>query len=204
MQGVLSGTALSRPDSGNVRRATSVSTGERFLRLSAFSYFAYLRVRQSAIPMVKAVVMAALYTCVCIVCGNRSYPQMGRPNARRIVALVHQYLPLRDFADKFLVHKAMGANPYFARSACNRNYAVSKTVSVASPEPACRGFLDSRFERNRSHDKFVFVDGTQAMLLRITQFAKVSAECWRSAKKAFSITLFHDRPGCNGPVMTLP
>ena len=194
----------SSPDSGNIRLMNAVSVPKNRLCFFAAANCSNLFIRQSSIPMVKTVVMAALDSGIGIVFGYRSEPQMSRIDAGRIVAFVHDDLPFRDRPDEQFIDVAMRLGPMSFAVNNGRDASITPRRMIASPEPACRCFLDSIFNRNLRNDALVFLQSSGVIFLRVAKLAKIAAERLRFAKQAFLFTLFHGRPLCNGLIMTLP
>ena len=194
---------LSALDSGNMRRINLVPYGENAVTFFALSYFLYLLIRKSAVPMVKAIIMAALYRCIGVVFCNRAKSQVSRIDARWIVANVHYNHSFRNFANEKFVNVAMGLRSLSVLASASSYHAITKFGVVSSPQPAGTSFFDSRIYGNRSLDALELIERSKATILHIAVLAKVSAERLRLAKQAFLFNLFHGAP-FGGCVMTIP
>lgn len=99
---------------------------------------------QSAIPMTKTVIMAALYGGVSVIFCLCSYAQMCRVNARRIVANVHNYFSKRYFfpGKKFI---RISVRSYLSFTRQQKN-TISVSVFCSSPKPTSGCFFYSGFK----------------------------------------------------------
>jgi hypothetical protein len=182
----------------------AISLGHDSLRKAASPDRRDIGVREFSVPVVKPVVMPAFLGRVGIVFSDGPEPQVRRLDANRVVALVHYDHSARDRSDQFLVDVPMGIGSAsgFTSSGCDDP--VSKCTSVASPKPACAHALNARFKRDRREDVFVIIETAFSALLHVAQLAKVAAERFAFAKKAFLFTLFHSSLVRNERVMSLP
>lgn len=123
--------------------ANSVSFSENALSVIASSNFSDISVRKSAIPMVKSVIVPSPVRRVPVVFRLCSNAKMARIYARRIIANVHNYFPVRDGANKKFIGITVRANRTFTRHQKN---AISGVVFCASPKPTSCCFFNAIFK----------------------------------------------------------
>lgn len=123
----------------NMGLADPVFLGKFGLFLGAGADFQNVCIRQFPIPMVQAVVVAALNRCVFVVVVACSKAKMFWVHARRIVASVQNYLPFRDLANKHLVGKTVSPNGALARKK-NDSVPVSVLCSLPNPASSCLSY----------------------------------------------------------------
>ncbi len=162
---------------GDVRGVNPVLLCQDALTFSASADSSNISVRKSSIPMIKAVVMAALDACVFVVVCLGSYAQMRWINTRRVVACVKNYLPLRNLADEVLIRVSMSANWLFS---WEQKDSVSIAMCGALPEPAPVSLLDAGFKNVlRSQDRQLFQrpSVTAFVVAGATQLSSDSLRC---------------------------
>ena len=197
-------SALLIPDSANVRLVNSVSSRKYGLRFLAVAYFLHLFWRKTAIPMIEAALRAPLSLHVLYVFCMRSYFEMRRVNARRIVAGVHDYFAARYCAHKEAIHIPMGVSAMSPTVFSGSDNSVSESRFISSPEPASRRFLYPGFYGHRSNNPLVFCKVTASELRHIASPTETTAGSSFFANLALHFTLFHGCARRNGPTMTLP
>ena len=167
--------------SPNMRIRNPVFSGERCFCFLARTDGINIFLRQSAIPMICAVVMAIFVCCVSIVFSLGRYAQMLWINAWRIIARVHNHHALRYFlSGKKFISVPMGANLFFSRQ---QKYAVSVFVSGSCPQPASVRFVNTPLKH----------------ILRAKQWIIVQI-----SKCASLVVAFPAKFSTNGPVRTAP
>lgn len=166
-------TALSALHFGNVRLMDAVLLRQFMLRSRAAAYVVNVAVRQFSIPVVKPVVMAALNRCVFVVVILRSYAQVVRIHARRIVASVHHDHTVRNLANKEFIGVAVSAYRNFTG---HQKDAVPVLIRGAIPQPATRSFLDAIFKRILWPKDFVFRKASAIALPVVTGAAEFASD----------------------------
>lgn len=154
-----------------MRIVHAVPFGEDFARLIAGADGGNVSVGQSAVPMVKPVVMPPLTRRVCVVLGLRADAKVGGVNARRVVANVHDDLVIGNRPNVKLIRVPMGANGLFAGK---KKDAVTAMVVRSFPFPTVVAFLKTLLKnivRGKQRVLMQTVRGSSAVITSATQLA---------------------------------
>jgi hypothetical protein len=125
---------------GDMRLRYAVHTSQYAIAFIAGANSVNSGIVKPAVPMVKTVVVPALFRSVGIVLGFSSNAQMSRIDTRRVVANVHDDFSFRDWAYKVFIRIPMGAYWLFARK---KEDPVSTMVFGPSPQPTVVAFFKS-------------------------------------------------------------
>lgn len=131
---------------GNMRLRHAVHTGQDAIALRACANSVNGSIGKPAVPVVKPIVMPALFSSVRVVFGMSAKAQMRRIDARRVVAFVHDDHALRDGANVKLIRVPMRAHGFFA---WHQKNAVAEMIARASPFPAAIAFLKTLLKHIR-------------------------------------------------------
>lgn len=120
----------------NMRLINTIAQRKGSLSISAFKYFFYLFFAKSAVPMLKAIVVSALYRSVFVVFSFGSNTKMFWIYAWRVIARMHNNFSFRYFCFiKKLIGKSMRSQSL--SSGCNEN---PITIVITKPRPIPTSF----------------------------------------------------------------
>lgn len=154
-----------------MRIVHAVPLSEDFSRLIADANVGNVSVGQSAVPMVKPVVVPSLTRRIRVVLGFGADTKVGGVDARRVVANVHNNFVIGDWPNVKLIRVPMGANGLFAGK---KKDAVTVMVVRSFPFPAAVTFFKALFKNIVRRKQRVFmqtVRGSSAVIASATQLA---------------------------------
>lgn len=154
-----------------MRIVHAVPFGKDFARLIAGADGGNVSVGQPAVPMVKTFIGSVFPCRICIVFGFGADAKVGRIDARRVVANVHDDLVIGNWPDIKLIRVSMGANGLFAGK---KKDAVTAMVMRSLPFPTTVAFLKALFKNIVGRKQWVLmqaVRGSSAVVTLAAQFA---------------------------------
>jgi hypothetical protein len=166
---------------------------QHLLRKRASANHGYVLCGKAPVPVVEAVVVPQLVSRIPIVVGDCPEPQMAGAHAWRVVANVHNDLPLRNLPDEFFVNEAMGHNTAApVPTTADINDAITKFGPISYPKPAGRSFLDSAFKGHTRQHRRISGEPSAPTLNHVMRFTKISAEGVTAAKQTFPLSFWHN------------
>ena len=159
-------TRLNPPD---VRIIHAIPFGKGCFRLIAGTDSGNIIVRQPTIPMLYSLISSILSRRVSVVFSFSTNAQMGRVDARRVVASVHNDHACWDRANVKLIRVTMSANRFFSRHQKN---AISVSVARSAPFPATAYFFKTIFKYISRADLRVFMQSIGLTNTHITSPAQ--------------------------------
>lgn len=165
-------TRLYTPD---MRIIHAVPFGEGFARLIAGTDCGNISVRQSAVPMVKSVIVPSLTRRIRVVLGLGANSQMSRVNTWGVIANVHNDFALRNRPNVKLIRISMSANRLFAGKKKN---SVPILVAVSHPLPASIALFKTIFKNILRLYRRIIIQAIRGSSAGVTSTAQFSCNCF--------------------------
>lgn len=156
----------------NVRIVHAIPFGKGGFRLIAGTDSGNVNVGKPAVPMIQPVIVPSLFSRIGVIFGLGANAQMGRVDARRVVAGMHDDHAFWDRANVKFIRVPMSANRFFSR---HKQNSVSVSIAVALPFPAAFSFLKTILKHISRAKNRVFMQSVIFGNTRVTTAAQFSA-----------------------------
>jgi len=131
-----------------------------------------IAISQSAVPVIKAIVMPSFFSSISVIFCLCANSQMRRVYTGRVIATVHYYLALWYSALKKLIRIPMRPNPFFS---WKQQYSVPVSIFSASPKPAIFSFPYARLKNVRWAKNWIILQTAVSSAFHVTPSAQFPA-----------------------------